>query len=60
MNLFNAMYDRFGLDADIRKVDDEHFRIKTNATISEGLVGWIFSWGRQAKVLKPDYLVEKV
>lgn len=59
-NLINVMIDHFGRDVDIRKVDDEHFVVKTKAHISDGLVKWILTWGAEAKVLAPPQLVEKV
>lgn len=58
--LINVILDRFGLDADIRKVDEEHLLLTTKAKISPGLVSWILRWGHKAKVLSPDLLVEKV
>lgn len=52
--------DRFGKDIDIRKVDDEHFEISTRAKISKGLISWLLSWGKQAKVISPDFLVKQI
>ena len=58
--LINVVLDRFGLDADIRRIGDEHFLLTTKAKISSGLVGWILTWGHKAKVLSPDHLLEEV
>ena len=59
-NLINLIIDRFGLDADIQKADDEHFVLVTKAKVSDGLVKWILTLGSEAKVLQPDTLVEMV
>ncbi|MFZ3590006.1 WYL domain-containing protein [Bacillus sp. DJP31] len=40
--LINVMIDRFGLDVEVRPVDEEHFILTTKAAVSEGLVRWLF------------------
>ncbi|MEJ9282021.1 WYL domain-containing protein [Ureibacillus thermosphaericus] len=55
-----AVIDRFGLNADIKRVDDDHFRLITRAIISKGLVRWLLSWGADAKVVYPKRLVEEM
>lgn len=59
-DLINVVLDRFGLDADIRQVDDEHFLLTTKAKISKGLKGWILTWGHQAKVIAPEWLAGQI
>ena len=59
-NLIPAVIDRFGLHANIKKVDDEHFRLITRAILSKGLVRWLLSWGADAKVVHPKKLVEEM
>jgi len=58
--LINVVLDRFGLEADIRKDGDNHFILSSKAKLSDGLVNWILTWGKQAKVLSPDHLVGRV
>jgi predicted DNA-binding transcriptional regulator YafY len=58
--LVNVILDRFGMDADIRKIDKEHLLLTTKAKLSSGLVSWILRWGHKAKVLSPEWLVEEV
>lgn len=60
INLVNVVLDRFGQDADIRKTGGTHFVLSTKAKLSDGLVNWILTWGNQAKVLTPDYLVDMI
>jgi|SRR5690625_969298 len=59
-SLVNVVLDRFGKDANIRKVNDEAFILSTQAKLSDGLINWILTWGSRAKVLSPDYLVQQV
>lgn len=42
-SLLNVVIDRFGLSADIKPIDDEHFRLITNVKVSKGLVNWLLS-----------------
>lgn len=58
--LINVVLDRFGQEADITKLDDNHFVLNTKAKLSDGLVNWILTWGNQAKVLSPEHLVQTV
>ncbi|WNB93011.1 WYL domain-containing protein [Bacillus sp. NEB1478] len=59
-DLINVMIDRFGLDADIRPMDEHNFIVKTQAAVSDGLVRWLLAWGDQAKVIHPQELIEKM
>lgn len=56
--LMNVVIDRFGLHADIKKIDEQHFRLITIGKISDGLVNWLLRWGANAKVIYPKKLVE--
>lgn len=58
--LINVVIDRFGLEADIRKVDDSTFILTTMASVSDGLIGWILTWGHDVKVLSPDHLRDRL
>ncbi|GEN32173.1 putative DNA-binding transcriptional regulator YafY [Cerasibacillus quisquiliarum] len=57
-DLINAILDRFGHDARIRPIDDEHFMLTTKVKLSDGLISWLLAWGDQAKVLSPDHVIE--
>jgi len=58
--LINVMIDRFGLDADIRKASEDAFLLTTMASVSEGLVNWILTWGSKVKVISPDHLKDRL
>ncbi|WP_188454692.1 helix-turn-helix transcriptional regulator [Virgibacillus oceani] len=60
IDLVNVVLDRFGQEVDIKQMDAEHFVLTTKAKLSDGLINWILTWGNQAKVLSPDYLVDQV
>ncbi|MBA4493883.1 helix-turn-helix transcriptional regulator [Paenactinomyces guangxiensis] len=59
-NFVNVVFDRFGKDVFIEKLQDNYFIVTTNAKVSQGLVNWILTWGSKAKVLSPQELVEDV
>ncbi|WP_067728381.1 helix-turn-helix transcriptional regulator [Oceanobacillus damuensis] len=59
-DLINVVLDRFGLEADIKELDEDHFILKTKAKLSDGLINWILTWGNKAKVLAPEDLVSRV
>ncbi|WP_124728041.1 helix-turn-helix transcriptional regulator [Staphylospora marina] len=59
-HLVNVVIDQFGLDVDLKKVDDEWFELKAKVLVSDGLVAWLLGWGGDAKVIRPESLVNKV
>lgn len=59
-SLLNAIYDRFGLEADVVQDGEDAFTLTTQAKVSDGLLGWILQWGRGAEVLSPASLKEQV
>ncbi|MFB7141330.1 helix-turn-helix transcriptional regulator [Gottfriedia sp. NPDC056225] len=58
--LLNVVFDRFGLKAAIQQVDEEHFILTTKAAISDGLITWILTWGKDAQVISPPSVIERV
>jgi predicted DNA-binding transcriptional regulator YafY len=56
--LINPIIDKFGLNADIRKVDENTFILKTKAIVGEGFYNWLRGWGSKAKILSPPSLVQ--
>ncbi len=59
-HLINAIIDRFGVDIEIEKKDQNNFILTTRAAINKGLVRWVLNWGSDAKVLSPDSLVGEI
>ena len=58
--LLETMLDRFGENVKIQKSDEEHFLIKTNAIVSEGLASWVLSFGGRVKIKSPNDLIYSV
>ncbi|WP_347861150.1 WYL domain-containing protein [Salimicrobium sp. PL1-032A] len=59
-SLLNVVLDRFGLEASVKKLDDEHFLLSTEGKMSTGLVTWVLQWGRKARVVSPRTLKQEV
>lgn len=59
-NVLNGVIDKFGIEADIRKVNDEAFTLKAKAKLSPGLKAWILAWGSKVKVISPQTLVDEI
>ncbi|OLN22191.1 hypothetical protein BTO30_10600 [Domibacillus antri] len=60
IGLLNAVYDRFGMEADIRHAEEDRILLTTKAKVSAGLIGWILTWGSKAKIVAPRELVDMV
>ena len=59
-HLINAIIDKFGINVDIKQVEEDYFILYTRAAINTGLIRWILNWGSDAIVLKPNKLVEEI
>lgn len=60
--LLDAVVDRFGNDRSTvwyNKFDDRHFAVTTQVEISEQFFGWILGFGKKAKLLAPDDVVDQ-
>lgn len=56
-DLLDTMLDRFGENTRLQKVDDEHFLLRTNAAVSDGLAAWVLQFGGRVKVRTPNDLI---
>ena len=56
--LVGVVYDRFGTDIPIIKKDENHFICHIKVAVSPHFLSWIMSFGKQAKIISPDYVVE--
>ena len=52
--------DRFGKDISIIKVDAEHSEINVSVNVSPQFFGWIFSLGKDVKVVGPGEVVDQM
>ncbi len=58
--LVGVIYDRFGTDVTIRKHDENHFVCRVKVAVSPHFLSWIMSFGKRAKILSPDFVVEEM
>ena len=58
--IIEQMFDRFGERINTRRADDTHFLLRTEASISAGLVSWIMQFGTDLEVIAPAELKEMV
>jgi predicted DNA-binding transcriptional regulator YafY len=47
-------------DQKIEKIDDDKIRLNFSASSEVELIAWILSFGEDARVIEPDWLVEEV
>ena len=52
--------DRFGKDISFRPIDDEHSKLHVDVNVSPQFFGWIFSLGKDVKVVGPKEVVEEL
>ena len=58
--LLDAVVDRFGTkDVQYVKVDDKHFSVTAKVEISDQFFGWILGFGKKAKLLYPDAVIDQ-
>ena len=55
-----AFIDRFGKDITFRPVDNEHSELHVDVNVSPQFFGWIFSLGKDVKVVGPEEVVEEL
>ncbi len=58
--LLDAVVDRFSTkDAQYAKVDDSHFGVTAKVEISDHFFRWILGFGKKAKLLYPDDVIDQ-
>ena len=55
-----VLIDRFGKDISFRPIDDEHSEFHVDVNVSPQFFGWIFSLGKDVKVVGPEEVVEEL
>lgn len=59
-SLIGVVLDRFGADADIKRADEHSFIVTFHAFVSPTLLGWIFEFTGNVRVLEPESLRQKL
>ena len=58
--LLDAVVDRFGTkDVQYSKHDETHFSVTAKVEISDQFFGWILGFGKKAKILYPDPVIDQ-
>lgn len=52
--LTGVMVDRFGTGVAIRRVDDEHIRLRVDVAVSPQFFGWVAGLGSQVQIQSPE------
>lgn len=52
------MFDRFGKDITVIKVDDEHVKVLVDVSLSNQFIGWVISLGDCVKLVEPTRVVD--
>lgn len=55
----NAVIDRFGIDADIKESDSEHFIVTANVALGATFFAWIFTYGGGIRIISPKTAVDE-
>jgi len=59
-NLIGVVFDHFGKDVFIKETDKEHFSVRVNVIVSPNFLSWVISFGKDAKIISPDWVIEKI
>lgn len=59
-DMVGIIIDRFGKDVMIAPVDEEHFRVNVDVSLSNQFLGWIMAVGSGVKIVGPAKVVEKM
>ena len=59
-NMCGVFLDRFGKEITFRTVDENHSTVAVDIAVSPQFFGWIFSLGREVKVVGPSEVVDQM
>ena len=59
-SMCGVFIDRFGTNIAFRRIDEEHSYLLVDVAVSYQFFGWIFSLGKEVKVVEPYDVVEKM
>jgi len=57
-DLAPVVFDKFGTDIPIVKKDENFFICRTKVAVSPQFLSWVMSFGKRAKVLSPQHVVD--
>lgn len=56
-SLAGVVFDRYGTEVPVLRVDDEHFVCNINVAVSPVFLGWIAGLGEKAEIVSPEAVV---
>ena len=60
-DLLDSVYERFGnRGAQYAEYDKKHFTITTRIHLSNPFYGWVFGFGKKAKIIKPQKAIDEM
>lgn len=59
-DLVGVIYDRFGMDIPIIKIDEKHFECSVRVAVSPHFLSWIISFGGKAKIISPQSVIDEL
>lgn len=59
-SLAGVIIDRFGKDVMLIPADDESFTVNVDVHVSRQFLGWVFSLGKDIKIVGPDEVVKQM
>ncbi len=57
-NIIGSVFDKFGSDVKIERIDGEHCRISEDIQISPPFLGWLFQFSKEMRIVSPDDVIE--
>lgn len=58
-SIANVIYDRFGAEAHIRRMDENHFTVRIDLAVSPQFFGWVFGLGENIRIERPQEVREE-
>lgn len=58
-SIANVIYDRFGAEAHIRRMDENHFTVRIDLAVSPQFFGWVFGLGENIRIERPQEVKEE-
>ena len=59
-SLINVVYDKFGEDTVMNKVDENTVTADIRVQVSPMFYGWVFQFGRALRILTPDTVIDTI
>ena len=57
--LMNVIIDRFGKDVQTSIIDEKHFKVTAEVSVSPTFYGWVFQFAGKLRILSPDKVKRK-